>query len=256
MNEPHKLRLHLCSDLHGEFTGYTYQLPKLPNIDAYVLDGDIGTGLFGVEWAVREAERLGIPIIYIFGNHDYYKNNLDVINQAKEYIQNTGVIILENDVIELKGYRILGCTLFTDYRLHGPTGEVLARMNAPQFMSDHTYIKNSNGTIFTPADAYAIFEQSFKWLQDNLTGLRDIVFTHHAPVHQGISPQYRGDVLSPCFASDCEGFILDRQPLLWGFGHTHHNIDIMVGNTRVISNCKGYKNEGVANFQRKLIIEV
>lgn len=251
-----KLKLHLLSDLHCEFDGYKWNIPKT-NADLICLAGDIGNGLFGVEWAVRQSIQLNKPIIFVFGNHDYYYNDLSVLDEARDYVKNTNVYIMEKDIIEFEGYNIAACSLWTNYGLYGPTGKVLAMHSAPKFMADHTSIKNTNGSKFKPEDALRLHEESIDWLKIQLYTLNNlIVITHHTPLAQTIGPEYRGDILSPCFANDFEELIFETKPLIWMSGHTHFNIDTMVGNTRVISNQKGYKNEGVENFDPKRIIEI
>ena len=44
---------------------------------------------------------------------------------------------------------------------------------------------------------------------------------------------------------------------LWVHGHTHHNVDYMLGSTRVITNQRGYTGfELCKNFNKQLIIEI
>ena len=250
------LKIQLLSDLHCEFDKYKWNIPET-DCDLIVLAGDIGNGLWGIEWAIRQSQKLKKPIFFIFGNHDYYYNDLSVLDEAKDYVKNTNVRVLEKDVIEFEGYNIAGCSLWTDYQLYGLTGKVLSMHTAPKFMADHSQIKNANGSKFKPEDALRLHEESIHWLATQLYNLDDvIVITHHTPLAQTIGPEYRGDILSPCFANDFEELIHATQPLLWMSGHTHHNTDILIGDTRVISNQKGYKSENVTGFNPSLIIEV
>lgn len=249
------IKIQLLSDLHEEFLGYNWDIPET-DCDLIFLAGDIGNGLYGPEWAIRQSEKLDKIILYVFGNHDYYTCDLSILEEAKEYVKNTDVIILEKDVIDFDGYNIVGCTLWTDYNLYGPTGKVLAMHSAPKFMADHKYIEKY-GRRFKPEDALALHEESIVWLKEQLYGLKNIiVMTHHTPIAQTIGPEYRGDILSPCFANDLEELIFETKPLLWCSGHTHFNIDLMVGDTRVVSNQKGYKNEGVLDFYPDKVIEI
>jgi Icc-related predicted phosphoesterase len=125
---------------------------------------------------------------------------------------------------------------------------------AKKYMADHRYIDKGH---FQPEDALRLHNEADDWIKSELgRSTKEIVVTHHAPTHFSISPVYRGDLMSPAFFNDREEFILERQPLIWINGHTHFNIDMMIGNTRVISNQRGYKNEGVQGFNPNLVIEV
>lgn len=251
------LRFRLFSDLHLEFEGYKWNIPDIEeNYDLIILAGDIGNSLRGIEWAIRQSEKLTKTVLFVAGNHDLYNDDIATFYEsAKEYVKNTNVHVLEKDIFQINEYTILGCSLFTDYKLYGPVGFAHSISSASKYLSDHTYISNA-GKKFTPKDALHEFNVSFQWIKDNLTGLQDILVTHHALLAEFIGPQYRGDIMSPCFASDGEGFILERQPLLVISGHTHWNLDMMIGRTRVVSNQRGYKNEGVVGFNSKLIIEI
>jgi hypothetical protein len=58
------------------------------------------------------------------------------------------------------------------------------------------------------------------------------------------------------------GFVSDLDKLvkkadLWCYGHTHSNLDTMVGDCRLVSNQKGYRHEKIpVPFRPELIIEV
>jgi len=62
------MRVHIVSDLHREF-GYNDINLKLA--DVLVLAGDTDLGVKGISWL--KSLSLDIPIIYVLGNHEYYK---------------------------------------------------------------------------------------------------------------------------------------------------------------------------------------
>lgn len=64
------MKLHVLSDVHLEFQKCRNQ-SSLGNIDCdvHVLAGDIGVGLAGIEWALHNFSK---PVIYVFGNHEFY----------------------------------------------------------------------------------------------------------------------------------------------------------------------------------------
>lgn len=70
-------------------------------------------------------------------------------------------------------------------------------------------------------------------------------------------PQNRFDPLTAAFVSNLENLILDHQPALWISGHTHYCSDYRIGETRLISNQRGYSDlDHTGGFDPGLVIEV
>ena len=58
---------------------------------------------------------------------------------------------------------------------------------------------------------------------------------------------------------DLDPLIHARRPALWLHGHTHAQVDVVVGATRVVANPHGYvryEPEAVAAFRRDLVMRV
>ncbi|WP_346658132.1 hypothetical protein [Bradyrhizobium sp. 154] len=104
---------------------------------------------------------------------------------------------------------------------------------------------------------------------------RLVVVTHHAPIpHITDEPGGSGEdpTLDPAFRSDLRRLIARapddgtgalRPADLWLYGHTHESFDAMVGETRVVSNTKGYgpwppsmRTWDNPHFDERLIIEI
>src|SRR5579863_6766193 len=249
------IKINFLSDIHLEFLGYKWHLSET-NADLIILNGDIGSGLRTYEWAIRESERLDKTILMVLGNHEYYNEDFTLSNRAKEYVKGTNVHVLEKDVFEYRGYKIFGTTLWTDYNLYGEPMQKIAMKAASDFISDHKLITYEN-RAFTPEDALLEHKVSMIWLNSGLqTTAPKIVVTHHAPTFHAGHPMFRGDMCTPAFCSDLEGFIIERKPLLWLSGHSHHVYRKQIGDTLCMSNTKGYKNEGILHFDPELIVEV
>ena len=107
------MKLHVLSDLHIEFGNF--EIP-VTNADVVILAGDIHVGTKGIEWATEAIK--GIDVIYIIGNHEYYRGALpkltDKINSISKH---TNVHVLENDAITIGNVKFLGCTLWGDFHL-------------------------------------------------------------------------------------------------------------------------------------------
>lgn len=247
------IKIQLLSDLHLELMrpAYSWSIPNLES-DIVVLAGDIGCGLAACDWILEQSEILGKDIVWVFGNHETYHHDFRLIDDAKNYTKDTRVFLLEKDILEYKGYRLLGATLWTDYLLYGPNCQKVSMQAANDCLNDHRLI---NLGKFKASDALIKHEDTMQWLRENLTGTKDIVVTHHMPTAYAVNPKYRDHITSTAFASDLDGFILERQPLAWMFGHGHSAVDLMIGKTKCISNPKGYVHEDV-DFNSNLVIEL
>ncbi len=230
------MKIHILNDLHIEFEDFK---PPATRADVVVLAGDIGVGLGGLHWAQKQFPDR--PVIYVPGNHEYYRNNTGLIDELKAgALQN--VHVLNDDQVVIDGVRFLGSTLWTDFALLGPQMQVSAMLAARQYMTDFAVIRHGNRG-FTPRDAQRLHTDSRAWLSSRLAqpfSGKTVVVTHHAPSSRSISRRYVGDPLSPAFASDLEGLMGERRAVLWVHGHVHDSFDYAVDGTRVVCNPRGY----------------
>lgn len=130
------MKLHILSDIHLEFGKW----PKNMDIhaidaDVTILAGDIGIGLQGLEWALS----IDRPVIYVMGNHEFYGQRpmADLWRKAREKVEHTHVHLLENESVQIGNVRFLGCTLWTDFCIHGPERQHYMMNYAQQIMSDY-----------------------------------------------------------------------------------------------------------------------
>jgi Icc-related predicted phosphoesterase len=100
---------------------------------------------------------------------------------------------------------------------------------------------------------------SLAWLAERLRDTpagvrRTVVVTHHAPSHRSLSKDVRTDPLAPAYASALDDFVAQSGADLWIHGHTHIRCDYYLGNTRVISNPRGYKDEHTGFDPRCVVV--
>ena len=81
-----------------------------------------------------------------------------------------------------------------------------------------------------------------------------VIVTHHAPSLRSISPVFDQDLLNAAFASALDEMVAASEVPLWVHGHTHHCVDYRIGNTRVVSNQRGYPQEAVPGFNPRLVL--
>ena len=236
-------------------------------VDLVILAGDIDLGCRGVEYADQAAKFLGAPAVYVMGNHEAYTGQsmdeliADIRDRAKE--KDGRVIFLENESVALciGGFKlhVLGCSLWTDYRLNG--NAVMSMLDAGMALNDHVAIR-VKGKPFTADAAARIHAASRQWLDSEVARIREAepeaaiaIVTHHGPVPDANSPLHRGGKLDPAFASDLSAEIDAWRPALWVWGHTHHSMARRQGDTLLVSAQRGYvgKEPGADSFAPQLV---
>jgi len=248
------MKLHILSDLHSEFEDYRY---IATDADVVVLAGDTNLKARGVTWALDTIRDK--PVVYIPGNHEYYGSAYPkLLNALKETCEGTNIKLLENGIFTYENVNILGCTLWTDFKLFGDAR--IYGYQCQQLMTDYKKIRVSpKFSRLRSLDVSAIHRRSLNWLESELqtrTGQKNIVVTHHAPSSSSLPEGRKDESTSAAYASNLEPFIKKHNPLLWIHGHIHTSSDYKVGACRVISNPRGYPDERNPDFKSDLVINV
>lgn len=259
------MRILYMSDLHLEMESFRLRIPgwadflkrhrgvprhpsrgpmlnEVGDVDLVVLAGDIHNGLRGVVYAEQVAEYLDAPVVMVAGNHEYYHHDVAVLLRAlRTAAAKTGrVHFLENEsrLFEIRGekLRVFGCTLWTDFALHGDAES--SAHDAHLMMNDYRLI-DLHDLRLAPLDTRGFHEISRQWLEEALAGAEDgvkrVVVTHHAPSALALGRK-RG-AIAPSYASEIIGGF---KPDLWIHGHTHFRHDSVIGGTRLVSAPRGY----------------
>jgi predicted phosphodiesterase len=252
------VKLHVVSDLHLTVAGF--ELPET-SADVIVLAGDIARPPEACAWA----KRLGKPVIYVAGNHEFYGGSIDgTIGALRAHSASTAIHLLETDDLIIDGTRFLGTTLWTDFSIVDEAERTQAREMAMAMIRDFSRIRaeSSAERAFSPNDSIEIFRRSAAWLERKLDEPFDgptVVITHHAPSRRSIHPRFAGSLLNACFVSDAERLMGRDRVALWIHGHTHDSCDYVVDGTRVLCNPRGYAKNGVnenAAFDPGLVVQI
>lgn len=248
------MKLQILSDMHFEFGEYDLDFS---NTDLVVIAGDLNIGENGFNWIAKNIKDL--PVIYILGNHEYYRNSYPkLLHKLKEKSKPTNIRILENESVTIDGITFHGATLWTSFELLGDPK--VAGFECQQRMTDYKLIRISpTYSKLRSLDTHLMHHNSLKWLTDSLENSltsKNIVITHHAPSKNSIPDYFKNDIFSSAYASNLDDFILKHQPDIWIHGHIHHSFDYHIGKTRIICNPKGYPDEKNNGFNPKLTIEV
>lgn len=251
----------------GVSSGWNFQLPHSDEYDAVVLAGDIGSHTKGLEWAARSFLRQ--PIIYVAGNHEYYDAHLGLLDELRLKANALKIHFLERNTVEIDGVRVIGCTLWSGFDLHG--GDMIEEYMAiaRRSINDYRMIRTQGGKRLEPRDTLKLYRLSVRWLESELAkpfAGKTVVVTHFAPHRGCVAPQHQGSDVSPYFVTDLSRLMTQYEIAVWCHGHTHTNNDFIAeGGCRVISNQLGYPDDRTrtldeitydTGFRNDLVIEV
>jgi len=148
----------------------------------------------------------------------------------------------------------------TDFMLYGISHEFIAKSAATSFINDFrivrkTYDSSEMWTVEDHCAEYKTFVQELACWLDRTEGKKRVVMSHFVPHPKMIHPHWGGveNALNPYFTCDLERYM--GWDGLWVCGHTHDASDIMIGDTRLICNPRGYRGEDV-NFDDCKIVEI
>lgn len=226
--------------------------PVKPLADMLVLAGDIVDGgkPAGLVKLTALYRKLGRPIIYVPGNHEFYGRRMhEALRELWRACRANNIELLHNREIVIAGVRFFGSTLWTDYCLTRASMQKTSMSVAKRSMADHTWISVKDRAhpvgkrCFSPEDALAAHKKALRLMYCRLTPAFDgptVVVTHHGPSPKSVHPKYGTNPVTPAFVSNLEHVMADLAPSLWVHGHTHDGFDYRVGGTRVVANPRGY----------------
>jgi len=252
------MKLHIVSDIHLEFGKLKY---TPPDCDVVIVAGDTRPGVAGLIWAAETfGSSMGMPVIYIAGNHEYWgKRRLHHhTEKMRKKAEDLGILFLQNDEVIIDGTRFLGCTLWTDLNLMGD--QPLALVRAMTDTMDYQQIKFDIKQRLMPFHTLAEHEESLEFLTESLNTPFDgktVVVTHHAPSELSCISKFRGDPTNYLYASQLDRFVEVMAPELWIHGHVHQSNDYVIGTTRVICNPRGYDDyQPNPEFDLQLVVDI
>lgn len=272
------MKIHLLSDIHLEFGKFKHTPPEC---DLAILAGDIHPGVKGLVWANETFGDIDvyendpdsyIPVVAIAGNHEYYNGNRqlprfnDTLAQKADDLY---INFLQNQAIVIDGVRFVGCTLWTDFSLVGnqPLMMMQAEMIVTPYpketrrMNDYNYVKQEGGGRLRTDTVLAEHIKSRQFLEETLSEDFDgptVVITHHAPSEMSCNNHFKADPENAFYATNLHRMIEVMQPTVWVHGHMHSSSDYMIGDTRIITNPRGYVGQSGYNqdFDPNFVFEV
>lgn len=258
------MRIHDLSDIHLEHGHYDYRPPK-GGVDLVVIAGDLGapmgtpnTPSIVVEKRVDKFLRACTavaPVVFVPGNHDFMgREYLDRVKEFCSWMDRyPGLHVLMGQSVTIAGVKIAGATLWSDFSWCAVGMREL--LTVPDF--HHIQVV---GQRLTPDKMAALHRQDRAALLNEIADGADVVVTHFLPCPESIHPRFARSTLNSYFCTDQRSVMHDaeglgRAPRLWIHGHTHHPVDVQVGQTRVVCNPRGYPFEK-SGYNSKLVIEL
>jgi len=236
------MKIQYASDLHLEFSeNYSYlkRNPLKPVGDILVLAGDIGylnddnyrNHPFW-DWASDNFSQ----VIVAVGNHELYKYyDLAKMPQGLVYAMRDNVKCYYNAVVQIDNTDIIVSTLWAKIRLEDA---YITERGVNDF---HRILYNDE--LLTWDKFNQEHDTCFSFIQDkveNSSAKHIIVVTHHVPSFQLASPDFDGSRINGAFTVELEKYIATSPIDYWIYGHSHRNIDKVIGKTRCVSNQLGY----------------
>jgi predicted phosphodiesterase len=237
------MKIWILCDLHLELTR-GWDLPavgKRPDFDVMVVAGDLITRFErGVAWLLeRVADR---PVLVVAGNHEGYGTDLELsIKKARAAAAGTNLRVLQNDCCIIGDVTFVGAILWTDFMLFGDQKRAMA--HAAEVMNDYRKIRTRNYQYkLRPQDTLASNKESrayFASVVRNRTTEKICAITHHGPAPASAKSGTERDLTSAAYVNG-EHVELMRGVHTWIHGHTHETRTYMIGETRTVTNGKGY----------------
>lgn len=225
--------------------------------DILILVGDIGylgdanylTHPF-LDWASENFKQ----VIVVPGNHELYKYfDINELHEGWELEVRPNVKVHYNSVMHLAPDTDL--ILSTLWAFIHPLEEYLTE----RCVSDFKRIMN--GEYRLNAKRFNIeHEKCRRFIEKAVTESKArhiIVATHHVPSFELMSEEFKGSSINGAFTVELSEMITSSRIEYWIYGHSHRNIDRIIGNTKCISNQLGYvfQNEHI-DFRLDAMIEI
>lgn len=240
------MRIQFASDLHLEFADnwrYLKQHPLEKTGDMLVLAGDIG--YLGDDnyskhpfWdlvADQYEQVLVVP-----GNHEFYKYyDIATLSDGELLQIRSNVKVYYNALVTLDDVDLILSTLWA----HIPLQDAFATESS---VTDfHRIIFNGETLNFEQFNNE--HRRCMDFLQNacsSAKALHRVIVTHHVPSFVLSSPDFNGSRINGAFVSEEYDFVENCGADYWIYGHSHRNIDGVIGKTRCVSNQLGYVFSG------------
>lgn len=254
------MKIQYASDLHLEF-GENWHILKHEspiNVcgDILVLAGDtgyLGDDIYAAhtfwDWASENYQQ----VIVALGNHEFYKYyDLSSMYDGLAVEIRPNVHYYYNKVIRIQDVDFIVSTLWAN----------ISKEDAPiteqRVMDFHRILYGEN--ILTYLDFNKEHQRCLNFIKQSVSGSdakHKIVVTHHVPSFQLMSPEFAGSRINGAFTVELADYIEKSGIDYWIYGHSHRNIDKIIGKTHCVCNQFGYAfNMEHSSFDPSKVIDI
>jgi predicted phosphodiesterase len=247
----------IMSDLHLETFDEDQSVLSFitPRSKILILAGDIGRihKYNQLETFLKEVCKHFEIVLYVLGNHEYYKVDNIPVKSMEELLEDVTKIkldidnlyILNRTSVIIDDVCIAGCTLWSQ-----------AIIDIPQFI---VRIPGMNTLKYN-----TMFKQDLNYIEEmvklcNTRKLKLVVVTHHCPTYLVGRKRSRDkkDKYQSLYVSNLDYLLDSNRVHTWICGHVHKNFDFYTKNgTRLVCNQKGKPHDNLISFSKEKIISV
>lgn len=254
------MRVQYASDLHLEFGENSRRLkehPLIPSADILVLAGDIGylgdDNYISHPFWNRVSEDFN-QVIVVPGNHELYKFfDINELRNGWQLEIRHNVRVCYNSVIALNEETdLIASTLWAHIP---PSEEYLTE----RCVSDFKRIRNGEFRLSAQRfnEEHEVCRNFIEKAVSESNAERIVVATHHVPSFALMAEEFKDSSINGAFTVELAGMIAESRINCWIYGHSHRNIDKMIGSTRCVSNQLGYVFQNEHNtFRRDAVTEI
>lgn len=254
------MRIQYASDLHlefGENSRWLKEHPLIPSADILVLAGDIGylgdDNYISHPFWNRVSEDFN-QVIVVPGNHELYKFfDINELRNGWQLEIRHNVRVCYNSVIALNEETdLIASTLWAHIP---PSEEYLTE----RCVSDFKRIRNGEFRLSAQRfnEEHEVCRNFIEKAVSESNAERIVVATHHVPSFALMAEEFKDSSINGAFTVELAGMIAESRINCWIYGHSHRNIDKMIGSTRCVSNQLGYIFQNEHNtFRRDAVTEI
>lgn len=254
------MRVQYASDLHlefGENSRWLKEHPLIPSADILVLAGDIGylgdDNYISHPFWNRVSEDFN-QVIVVPGNHELYKFfDINELRNGWQLEIRHNVSVCYNSVIALNEETdLIASTLWAHI---SPSEEYLTE----RCVSDFKRIRNGEFRLSAQRfnEEHEVCRNFIEKAVSESNAERIVVATHHVPSFTLMAEEFKDSSINGAFTVEVAGMIAESRINCWIYGHSHRNIDKMIGSTRCVSNQLGYVFQNEHNtFRRDAVTEI
>ena len=236
------MKIQYASDLHLEFNDNSKYLKKNPlkvTGDILILAGDIhvidkGNFLKNSfwDWASTNYKQ----VIIAFGNHEFYDGyDLSQMKDGFKLKIRENVYYYYNCVISIDDIDIIVSTLWSYIQ---DKNKKICELEINDFYQIKFDKKKLTADLFNEEHKRCL--DFIKKSINESKAHTKIIVTHHVPSNLLVAKEFKGSNVNDAFTVDLTDYIKKSGVQYWIYGHSHRNINKVIGNTSCLCNQVGY----------------